>query len=270
MRRSSSFFVHHPQRIRESREHDDRGAVLVVVEDRDVQQFAEARLHLETPRRRDVLEVDAAVGRGDDLHGADDLVHILGVQTHRPRVDTGKALEQCGFSFHHGHGRLRADVAETQDGRPVGDDCDRIALDGEPAGVRLVRGDGQADPGDTRGVGAGQIVAILQRDGGVDLELAAEVDQKGPIADLAHVDAGDVPHRLGDAVGMLDIHCITGDVDQDSARVRLHHVQCGQRPSGGGHGGGQLGRGTHRGRHLHAQGDGVAGTGRRHRRAPNR
>ena len=47
-------------------ERDDRGAVLVVVEDRDVERRLQALLDLEAARRADVLEVDAAE-RGRDV-----------------------------------------------------------------------------------------------------------------------------------------------------------------------------------------------------------
>ena len=49
-----------PQRVDQRGEDDDRGPVLVVVEDRDVELGAQAALDLEAARRRDVLEVDAA------------------------------------------------------------------------------------------------------------------------------------------------------------------------------------------------------------------
>ena len=47
------------QRVAQRRQRDDRRAVLVVVEDRDVELGAQPRLDLEAARRRDVLEVDA-------------------------------------------------------------------------------------------------------------------------------------------------------------------------------------------------------------------
>jgi hypothetical protein len=71
--------ANHPQRIGQGGEHHDRGAVLVVVEDGDVEQVAQPALHLEAARGADVLQVDAAEGRRDDLHGPDDLVGVLGV-----------------------------------------------------------------------------------------------------------------------------------------------------------------------------------------------
>ena len=55
---------------------DDRGAVLVVVEDRDVQPLAQLALDVEALGRLDVLEVDAAqrgLERGDDV---DQLVRV--------------------------------------------------------------------------------------------------------------------------------------------------------------------------------------------------
>ena len=51
------------QRIEDRRADDDGGAVLVVVEDRDLHALAQLRLDVEALRRLDVFEVDAAEGR---------------------------------------------------------------------------------------------------------------------------------------------------------------------------------------------------------------
>ena len=67
--------VDDPQGVLEGGEHDHGGAVLVVVEDRDVEQLLEALLDLEAGRRGDVLEVDAAE-HGRDAH--DRLDDLLG------------------------------------------------------------------------------------------------------------------------------------------------------------------------------------------------
>ena len=48
------------QRIGETRQRDDGGAVLVVVEDRDVALFLQLALDLEAAGRGDILKVDAA------------------------------------------------------------------------------------------------------------------------------------------------------------------------------------------------------------------
>ena len=51
------------QRVLERRQRDDRRAVLVVVEDGDVEQLLERLLDLERTRCGDVFEVDPAEGR---------------------------------------------------------------------------------------------------------------------------------------------------------------------------------------------------------------
>ena len=52
-------------RVAQRGQHHDRGAVLVVVEDRDRQRLVEPPLDLEAPGRGDVLQVDAAEARGE-------------------------------------------------------------------------------------------------------------------------------------------------------------------------------------------------------------
>ena len=67
MRTSASVLSTTRRALVRAAEHDDRRAVLVVVEHRDVEQLAQPALDLEAPRRGDVLEVDAAEDRRDDL-----------------------------------------------------------------------------------------------------------------------------------------------------------------------------------------------------------
>ncbi len=59
-RTSSADFPTSRSAFSERRRHDDRGAVLVVVEDGDVERLLQATLDLEAARGRDVLEIDAA------------------------------------------------------------------------------------------------------------------------------------------------------------------------------------------------------------------
>ena len=146
-------FAHHAKCVPQRRRDDDGGAVLVVVENRDVQDLPQPRLDLEAARGRDVLEVDAAVHGRQQLHGADDLLGIGGVQAHRPGVHTGKLLEQRRLALHHRQRRRRADVAQAQHGSSIGDHRDRVPLDGQATRVLRILGDGQADPGDPGCVG---------------------------------------------------------------------------------------------------------------------
>ena len=151
---------------------DDRGAVLVVMEHRDVEQLAQPLLDDETFRRLDVLEVDAAPALAEESHAIDELVGVLGVHFEVDGIDVGEALEQHRLAFHHGLGRKRAAIAEPENGGAVGDDGDEVALDGVVVGLALVLGDGEHRHCDARRIGQRKIALGRHRFGGDDLELA--------------------------------------------------------------------------------------------------
>ena len=130
---------------------DDGGAVLVVVEDRNVHQLAQALLDDEAFRRLDVLEVDAAEGGPRIAHAVDELVDVLGVDLEVDAVDVGEALEQHRLAFHHRLGGERAEVAQAQHRGAVGDHRDEVALGGVVVGQRrssAMRRQGAATPGE--------------------------------------------------------------------------------------------------------------------------
>ena len=109
---------------------DDGGAVLVVVEHRDLHALAQLALDGEAFRRLDVFQVDAAEGRlqrGDDV---DQLVGVGFVDFNVEDVDAGELLEQYALAFHHRLGRQRADIAQAQHGGTVGDHRHQVAARG--------------------------------------------------------------------------------------------------------------------------------------------
>ncbi len=245
------------QRVRQGGQHADGRAVLVVVEDGDVEQVAEPPLDLEAPRRRDVLEVDAAeAGRdaADDLH---DGVDVLRVQAERPGVDAGEPLEQGGLALHDGQRRRRPDVAEAEHGGPVGDHRDGVALDGEAAGVLGVAGDGQRDPGDARGVRHGQLVTVAQRHLRLHLDLAAEVHQEGAVTDLVQDDAVDGVEAVDDRLGVVGVLGRARDVDAQLLVTGIGHVEGGHHSAGVLYRVGELADGLAACRHLQTDGDRV-------------
>ena len=125
-----------PHGVEQGGERHDRRAVLVVVEDRDVETLLEPALDLEAARRRDVLEVDAAVGRGDPRDRVDELVDGAGLHAHGHGVDAGEVLEEHRLALHDRHGGQGSDVAEAEDRGAVADDGDRVAtarVDARPA-----------------------------------------------------------------------------------------------------------------------------------------
>ena len=74
------------QRVDEAGRRDDRRAVLVVMEDRDVHELPQALLDDEALGRLDVLEVDAAEGRAEIAHAVDEGVRILRVDLEIDRI----------------------------------------------------------------------------------------------------------------------------------------------------------------------------------------
>ena len=215
-------------------ERDDAGAVLVIVEDRDIEFLAQACLDLEAARGRDVLEVDSAVGRGDGLADGDDLLGVLRVEGHRPGVDVGELLEQHGLALHHRHRRLGADVAEAEHRGAVGDHGDGVAFDRQAARILFVLRDRLAHAGHTGGVGTGEIVAVAQGHLRSGFELPAEVEEESPVRDLVDLDSRQGIEGVGDFVGVGDIAGVGADVDDDRVRSGFDDVEGGDRRTGGG------------------------------------
>ncbi len=195
--------------------HDDRGAVLVVVEDRDVEPLPELALDVEAGRRGDVLQVDPAEVRRHAHDRVDDLLGILRRQAERERVDPGELREEHRLAFHDRQRALGADVAEAEHGGTVGDDRHGVAPHREGPCEILVLGDRAADPRDAGGVHEREVVAVADLGAALDLDLPAEVDEERPVGDRAHLDPVDRAERGRELLaGLLALH-----VDRDVADV---------------------------------------------------
>ena len=136
--------------VQQRRAGDDRGTVLVVVEDRDPERPAKLLFDEEAIRRFDVLEVDAAERGLEELAGADDLLRVLGIELDVEDVDVGEPFEQDALAFHHRLAGQGSDVAKAEDRGAVADDGDEVALGGVFVGERrvlLISRQGTATPG---------------------------------------------------------------------------------------------------------------------------
>ena len=223
-----------------------------------------AGLDVEALGGGDVLQVDAAVGRGDGLDDGDDLLGVLRVQGHRPGVHVAELLEQNGLALHDGHGCGRADVPQPQDRGPVGDDGDRVLLDGEHPGALGVVVDGLADAGHSGGVDAGQVTTVVNRVLASDLDLASDVSQEGRVADVADDDAVDLLQLGNQLVAVLGVPGVRSEIDGELVAVGIGHVDAGD---DGTSRSGSVDQAGHRllgGGYLEVQGDGVTGTGLNH------
>jgi hypothetical protein len=118
--------AHDARGVQERGEQRGRAALLIVVPDRDIETRAQVVQDAETLGLRDVLEVDGAESGLEQCHRAHDLVGILRAETDGDGVDTAQVLEEQRLAFHHGEGRRRADVAQPEHARAVGDDGHRV------------------------------------------------------------------------------------------------------------------------------------------------
>jgi hypothetical protein len=176
---------------------DDRGAVLVVVEHRDLHPLAQLALDDEALRGLDVLQVDAAEGRlerGDDV---DQLVGVALVDLDVEHVDPGELLEQHALAFHHRLAGQRPDVAQPQHRGAVADHRHQVAARGQGAGGVRVVDDRLAGIGHARRVGQRQVALGDHGLGRHHLDLAGRVEAVVLERGLLEVGVGRVLGHLG-------------------------------------------------------------------------
>ena len=142
-------FAHHLHGVEQRRADDDGGAVLVVVEDRDLHALTQTALHIKAIWRLDVFQVDTAKGgfqRGNDV---DELVEVVFLVDFDVKdIDAGELLEQHALALHHRLGCQRPDVAQAQHGSAVGDHRHQVAAAGVFEGIVGVFDDLFAGRGD--------------------------------------------------------------------------------------------------------------------------
>ena len=105
------FLAVQQQRVGDRGADDDGGAMLVVVEHRDLHALLELRLDLKAFRSLDVLEIDAAKGRLQCGHGLDHALDGVGGDLDVEHIDAGELLEQHRLAFHDRFRGQRTDVA---------------------------------------------------------------------------------------------------------------------------------------------------------------
>ena len=105
-------FANDLETIHDRRTHDDGGAVLVIMKDRNLHPVTQLALDIETLGRLDVFEIDTTKGR---LQRSDDVAEFVGiglVDFDIKYIDTSKLFEQNALTFHHRLGGQRADIAQ--------------------------------------------------------------------------------------------------------------------------------------------------------------
>ena len=151
---------------------DDCCSMLVVVEYGNVHAFAQAALDLETFRRLDVFEIDAAKGWFQRRHHIAEFVDAVLVHFDVKYINAGEFLEQDSLAFHDRFGGQWPDIAETENGRAVGNDCDQISACGVTGSQGWFCGNCQARCCNARRIGKRQVALVAQRLGCFDCQFA--------------------------------------------------------------------------------------------------
>ncbi|VGP32250.1 hypothetical protein SB00610_01831 [Klebsiella quasipneumoniae subsp. similipneumoniae] len=160
------------QAVEDRRGADDRRAVLIVVENRNIHPLAQLLLNVETLRRFNIFEVDTAEGR---LEGGDDVNEFIRVQLidfDIKHIDAGEFLKQDAFALHHRLAGQRADVTESQHRGAVGDHRHQVAAGGIFVGRQRIFFNFQTGGRDARRVGQRQIALGGERFGRRDLDFS--------------------------------------------------------------------------------------------------
>ena len=160
------------QRIDEAGSGDDGSAMLVVMKDGNVHQFAQPAFDDEAFRCLDILKVDAAEGGAEIAHAVDEFVDIFRIDFEIDGIDIGKALEEHGFALHHRLGGECSKIAKPKDGRAIGNDRHHIAARGVIVGGFRIGGDCLDWHSHTRRIGQRQVALRCHRLGRGNLQLA--------------------------------------------------------------------------------------------------
>ena len=153
------FLACNTQTVDNAGKYHDGGAVLVVMEDRNVKHFFQAFLNLKAARCGNIFQIDAAVCGSNVLNRGNDLLRVLGVETDRHGIDIAEFLKQNAFSLHDRHGGICADIAETENCTSVGNDGDGVGFHGIFVSSLRGFGDYLAGLGNTWRVCDGEIFA---------------------------------------------------------------------------------------------------------------
>ena len=104
--------LNHLYRVQQSRPGNDRGPVLVIVKYGNLHRLLQCFFDVETFRRLDVFEIDAAEGGLQQLNDFDDVVRIVALDFEIENIHVGEPFKQNALPFHHRLARERPNVSE--------------------------------------------------------------------------------------------------------------------------------------------------------------
>src|SRR5208282_3310521 len=164
--------ANHFQGVQQRSSGNNGGAVLVVVEDRNLHRLLQGLFDVEALRSLDVFEVDTAEGRLQKLAYLDDIVGIVAADLDIKDIYVGETFEEDGLALHDGLAGEGPDVAQPENGGSVGHHGDQVPAARVLEGVLRILLNRQAWYSDARRIGQAQIPLRPARFCGCDLNFS--------------------------------------------------------------------------------------------------
>ncbi len=169
---SSIFLLTRRRPFFDRRAHDNGGAVLIVMEDRDLHAFAQFAFHDKAFRRLMSSRLmppkvgSSAAITSTSLSGSFSLISISNTSI------PANFFEQYAFAFHHRLAGEGADIAEAEHGGAIGDHRHQVAARGHVTGFGRIFDDGHAGCRHAGRISQRQIALAGKAFGGHDLDFA--------------------------------------------------------------------------------------------------
>src|SRR6185295_10089037 len=113
---------------------NDRSSMLVVVEDRYIQELFELLLDDEAVGCLDILQVNAAEAWSEVAHAVDDGFRVGRIDQQIDGINIGEAFEKGSLALHYRLCRLCPEIAKTENCRAVGNHGYQVRLVGVVVG----------------------------------------------------------------------------------------------------------------------------------------
>ena len=221
------------ERVEERGEHDDRGAVLVVVEDGDVELGAQPLLDLEAAWGGDVLEVDAAEARARSPSRSRRSRPVSFVSRQSGQASTPpNSLNSSALPSITGIAASGPMSPSPSTAVPSETTATVFCLIVRFQAELAVGGDRLADARHAGRVRHREVVAGLDRHLRLHLDLAAEVHQERAVGDVLDLDALDAANALDDPLEVLGVGRVDRDVAHLDALLDADEVDRAERAAG--------------------------------------
>src|SRR5215204_3829586 len=122
------FLTNNLQRICQRRRRDNGGAVLVIMENGNIEHSLQRLFYIKAFRCLDIFEVDTTEGRRNCSYDLDDFIRVMGIYFDIEHINVSKFFEQYTFSLHDWLAGECTTVAKPKNGGTIRDHRNQVAF----------------------------------------------------------------------------------------------------------------------------------------------